>query len=94
MVPFCTHDGYGAGGSYNTIREVSHAAVSPDGLAIEAKDVLSAKNTVTEWLSAIGMAAQENAGMEDGKTAITMWQSFMPRQIIRIFPLMSSRLEK
>lgn len=72
VVPFCTHDGYGAGGSYHTIREASHAAVSPDGLAIEAKDVPSAKNTVTEWLSAIGVTAQENAGMENGETIITI----------------------
>lgn len=37
VIPFCTHDGYGAGSSYNTIREASHAAESPEGLAIEAK---------------------------------------------------------
>ena len=72
VVPFCTHDGYGAGGSYNTIREASHAALSPDGIAIEAKDVLSAETAVTEWLSAIGMTAQEKEGTENGETAITI----------------------
>ena len=72
VIPFCTHDGYGAGGSYHTIREASHAAVSPDGLAIEAKDVPSAKSTITEWLSAIGMTAQKGMETENGETAITI----------------------
>ncbi len=55
VIPFCTHDGYGAGNSYKTISEVSHAIESFDGLAIEAKDVLSAKETVINWLDSIGM---------------------------------------
>lgn len=37
VIPFCTHDGYGAGGSYQTIAEASHAAASLDGIAIEAR---------------------------------------------------------
>ena len=72
MIPFCTHDGYGAGGSYNTIREAGHAAVSLDGLAIEAKDVPSAKSTVTEWLTTIGMAAQKGTETESREIAITI----------------------
>ncbi|MDE6387070.1 MAG: hypothetical protein K2L82_04575 [Lachnospiraceae bacterium] len=72
VIPFCTHDGYGAGGSYNTIREASHAAVSPDGLAIEAKDVPSAKSTVTEWLSAVGMTTQTGMETVNAETAITI----------------------
>lgn len=72
VIPFCTHDGYGAGGSYNTIREASHAAVSPDGLAIEAKDVPSAKSTITEWLSAIGMTMQTGMETVNAETAITI----------------------
>ena len=39
VIPFCTHDGYGAGHSYQTVADASHAAVSLDGIAIEAKDV-------------------------------------------------------
>lgn len=56
VIPFCTHDGYGAGGSYQTIAEVSHAAVSLDGIAIEAKDVPNAKDTVAVWLTDIGIS--------------------------------------
>ena len=46
VIPFCTHDGYGAGNSYQTIAEASHAAVSLEGIAIEAKDVPNAQDTV------------------------------------------------
>lgn len=55
VVPFCTHDGYGAGRSYQVIAEASHAAASPEGIAIEAKDVLAAQNTVADWLTTIGI---------------------------------------
>ena len=71
VVPFCTHDGYGAGGSYETIREASHAAESPDGLAVEAKDVLTAENTVAAWLEEIGIRGK-SAGTEMTETAITI----------------------
>ncbi len=56
VIPFCTHDGYGAGGSYQTIAEKSHAAVSLDGIAIESSYVSDAKNTVGDWLTAIGIS--------------------------------------
>lgn len=98
VIPFCTHDGYGAGGSYNTIKEASRAAVSLDGLAIEAKDVPSAKSTVTEWLSAIGLAAPESAEVDNGETAITitigdivldgvLYDTALAREIKAEFPL-------
>lgn len=71
VIPFCTHDGYGAGGSYSTIQEASHAAESPEGLAIEAKDVPASGDTVAAWLESIGMTG-ESAGAENGETAITI----------------------
>lgn len=48
VIPFCTHDGYGAGHSYQTIADASHAAVSMDGIAIEEKDVQSVQDTVSD----------------------------------------------
>lgn len=76
VIPFCTHDGYGAGSIYQAIAEASHAAVSPEGIAIEAKDVPAAQDTVNEWLEAIGfsgssgLAADDRAPAEQGETAI------------------------
>lgn len=71
VVPFCTHDGYGAGGSYRTIREASHAAELPEGLAIEAKDISSAEDIVSAWLKEIGIT-KESIGTENTETAITI----------------------
>lgn len=59
VIPFCTHDGYGAGGSYQTIAEASHAAVSLEGIAIEAKDVPNAQDIVSSWLADIGISKSE-----------------------------------
>lgn len=76
VIPFCTHDGYGAGSIYQAIAEASHAAVSPEGIAIEAKDVSAAQDTVNEWLEAIGVSgssalpADGRSFAEQGETAI------------------------
>lgn len=97
VIPFCTHDGYGAGGSYDTIREVSHEAESPDGLAIEGKDVPSAGDTVTAWLENIGMTG-ESAGAESSEISITItigdtvldgviYDTALAREIKEYFPL-------
>lgn len=59
VIPFCTHDGYGAGNSYQTIAEASHAAVLLEGIAIEAKDVPNAQDTVSSWLADIGISKSE-----------------------------------
>lgn len=55
VIPFCTHGGYGAGDSYSTIRENSHAAQSPEGLAINAEDIHEAESVITDWLNSIGL---------------------------------------
>lgn len=68
VIAFCTHDGYGAGSSYQTIREASHAAESADGLAIEAKDVTDAEATVAAWLEDLGILGER----ADTETAITI----------------------
>lgn len=70
VIPFCTHDGYGAGGSYRTIGDASKAEKTLDGLAIEAKDVPGAKDIVTNWLNAIGISKQESSTAQNGQTAI------------------------
>lgn len=71
VIPFCTHDGYGAGRSYSTIQEASHGLQSPEGLAIEAKDVPTAKDTVDAWLEKIGITG-ESTGAGNTETTITI----------------------
>ena len=70
VIPFCTHDGYGAGHSYQTIADASHAAVSLDGIAIEAKDVPNAQETVSDWLADIGISGSQEQDTAKGETAI------------------------
>lgn len=74
VIPFCTHDGYGAGSSYGTVEKASHAGKCLDGLAVEAEDVPSAQETVANWLDSIGMNSNGAAGQKDsasqGETAI------------------------
>lgn len=97
VVPFCTHDGYGAGGSYGTISQASHAADSREGIAIEAKDVPSADNAVREWLTAIGIIGVGNGG-ENGETSIkisigdtvldgVLYDTALAQEISGYFPL-------
>lgn len=70
VIPFCTHDGYGAGSSYRIISDVSKAEKTLDGLAIEAKDVPDSQNVVTEWLNSTGVSKQESNSLQNGQTAI------------------------
>lgn len=55
VIPFCTHDGYGAGSSYRTVAEACQGADVRDGIAVEAEDVPGAEDTIKNWLSGMGM---------------------------------------
>ncbi|MDE7299771.1 MAG: hypothetical protein K2N94_13260 [Lachnospiraceae bacterium] len=94
VIPFCTHDGYGAGSSYRTIAEASHAAVSPDGIAIEAGDVPDAQDTIADWLTAVGISSSKG----QGETAIqitigditldgVLYDTALAQEIKEYFPL-------
>ena len=66
VIPFCTHDGYGAGSSFgNLAAEIPDAAAVLDGLAVEASDVPAAKETVAQWLEEIGLDTQEAAAQTE-----------------------------
>lgn len=54
VVPFCSHDGYGAGSSYSTIQSLSGATML-DGIAFRGEQTASAQNDVNEWLERIGI---------------------------------------
>lgn len=97
VIPFCTHDGYGAGRSYSTVREVS-GADTLSGLAIEAKDVPNAKGTVAAWLEETGVSGGQSSPAETGETPITitvgdvtldgvLYNTALAREIREQFPL-------
>ncbi len=84
VIPFCTHDGYGAGSSYSDIAEAVPGAEVLSGLAIEAGDVPEAEDTVVQWLDEIGISGS-SLKTETLPTAagIIHWQSFMHRPTTR-----------
>ena len=94
VIPFCTHDGYGAGSSYDTIREASHVAQSPEGLALEAKDVPTAGDAVAAWLGEIGIAGESIGAETDititvGDTVLdgVIYDTALAQEIKEYFPL-------
>lgn len=55
IVPFCTHDGYGAGRSFTTVKNAASGATTLDGIALLASDVPNAESRVNSWLKEIGV---------------------------------------
>ena len=64
VIPFCTHDGYGAGRTFSTVAELAAGAQTMDGLAIEASDVPDAQETVRQWLTGLGIDTAEESAAE------------------------------
>lgn len=98
VIPFCTHDGYGAGDSYRTISDASKAEKMLDGFAIEAKDVPDSQNAVTEWLNSIGVSKREISSLQSDQTAIkitigdtvldgVLYDTALAQEIKKQFPL-------
>lgn len=99
VIPFCTHDGYGAGSSYSTIGRSSTGATVEQGLAVDSSRVSSAQSTVTDWLSGLNLPAAGggNSQPAQGEAAIritigdtklegVLYNSDMARQFTPSFP--------
>ena len=59
VIPFCTHDGYGAGRSFAAVAELAAGAETVEGIAIHAPDVAASADTVSRWLDGLGLSNQE-----------------------------------
>ncbi|MCM1233087.1 MAG: cyclophilin-like fold protein [Ruminococcus flavefaciens] len=73
VIPFCTHDGYGAGRSFSTVAELAVGAETLDGLALHAPEVPSSGDAVTEWLDGLNLPAagsSDNSQQPQGETVI------------------------
>lgn len=60
VIPFCTHDGYGAGSSYQSVADASHSQNVLNGISVESKDVPTAQDSINSWLTSIGITANES----------------------------------
>ena len=100
VIPFCTHDGYGAGSSYSAVARSSPGATIGSGLAIDASDAASSQRTVESWLNGLDLPASGTQGggqQTQGETAIritigdirlegVLYDSDMARQFIAQLP--------
>lgn len=77
VIPFCTHDGYGKGKSFDEIRTLAAGATVADGLDVEATAVPGAGETVTRWLSTLPIsqtpAQSETRILVDGRPVAVTW---------------------
>lgn len=60
VIPFCTHDGYGAGRSFSTVAELALGAETLEGIAIQASDVTTSADAVAKWLDGLGLSASKS----------------------------------
>ena len=96
VIPFCTHDGYGAGSSYSAVAQASPGAAVEEGIAIEASDVSGAQSRVASWLSGLDLSGADTEHVQ-GETVIritidgmelegVLYDSNMARQFISQLP--------
>lgn len=55
VIPFCTHDGYGSGKSYQDIKSLMKDANVLEGLAIESNKILTSDHQLEQWLDSLGI---------------------------------------
>lgn len=95
LIPFCTHDGYGPGDSYEAIaRAVQGEKETKDGLDLDAADVPQAAGTVEAWLRELGElpdAPEEGTPVRiavNGETVNAVWyDTALAEEIRSRFPL-------
>lgn len=95
VIPFCTHDGYGAGRSFSTVAELVNGANTLEGIAIEAADVPEAQDTIARWLERVGLNMEDKSAQGDTAIRITigerelegvLYDNSMARQFIAQLP--------
>lgn len=93
VIPFCTHDGYGAGSSYEDIENALSNVHFLEGMAIESSNVQEAETEVSEWIAKLDIQQQSR---DEEQLAITvngeelegvLYDSELAEEIKNHFPL-------
>ena len=93
VIPFCTHDGYGAAGTFRSVAEAAAGAKVLDGFAVEASDVPNAESKVQQWLTGLGidwdMSVDGNVTVKAGDHLFSAtWRNTpLAKEIRGMFPL-------
>ena len=73
VIPFCTHNGYGAGRSFSAVAELAVGAETLEGLAIHAAEITDSKDAVVEWLNGLNLPSAgpaDSSPQGQGETSI------------------------
>lgn len=93
IVPFCTHDGYGAGSSYRSVQSAAPDAKVLEGMTLESTNVPSSESQIQDWLKRIGIEREEPQAtairINAGENTFTgEWlDTPLAREIRTMFPL-------
>lgn len=55
IIPFCTHNGYGVGRSYSTIRNMINNANILEGLSLDSSNIQSRNNQIKDWIKKLNL---------------------------------------
>ena len=100
VIPFCTHNGYGAGRSFSAVAELAVGAETLEGLAIHAAEITDSKDAVAEWLNGLNLPSAgpaDSSPQGQGETSIritigdltldgVLYDSSMAQQFIAQLP--------
>lgn len=93
VIPFCTHDGYGASGTFRSVEETATEADVLEGYAVKASDVQKAEENVRKWLDGLGIEWGSMGKMPvcvtvGGHALSSTWlDTPLAREIQAMFPL-------
>ncbi len=91
VIPFCTHNGYGSGNSYQTIASLCPDATNLGGLAVAATDVKNAGSSVESWLDGLNLSfrKERNITVKTGDIVLDgiLYDTELANEISAKFPL-------
>lgn len=96
IIPFCTHDGYGSGSSYEDIKSIVPSTNVLLGLDINSQDILYSQLNVENWLKQIGQLKENRLKQKeipvvinigDKKIDAVFYDTKIANEISKNFPL-------
>jgi len=97
VIPFCTHNGYGSGNSYDEIQQYSKSKNMLEGIAIDSQEILESESQIEEWFNSLDLNI--NNGSQEISIQIGDYQlvgqlndSQMAQQLKTMLPLTVSMI--
>lgn len=93
IIPFATHNGYGAGRSFTAVSNACPNSTILEGLTLNATDVQTSQNTVNSWIERIGVkdliGTDTPVKVTAGNTVLdgVFYDTELAREILSMMPL-------